>query len=123
MCDCRIFAPCECRDIHYIKNGYRKLHNKLTYSCDIFSLEDFSISIYTFNKKTYTRSTLDAFLLCSTESSKQERICKIEEDLYCEHNNLFLTKDQCRDIFQLCNIGNESVSRYLKKIGFTHVLF
>ena len=45
----------------------------------------------------------------------------VSEDLYCQHDNLYLTLDQFNDLLELIIITNlDGVLKYLLKIGFKY---
>ena len=127
MCNCKKIKNIEYEDCSKtLLYGEAKNRRKLDFILEFKPLEaevGIWISYHSeeYDSQVESQFYLDDFILraCSDEKGTRELSCRVEMDIYCRHSNIFLTKDQCENLFQLCALGSAiGVLRYFKKIGF-----
>lgn len=111
-CDCKIFEL-----VYLCKDFWTKKDSKIAKTASSIIINKNYITF--FIHATILNDEDRSDLRCSTSNKVVDELNTINDDLYCEHNELFLTREQASDIFELCMTRSFlSVIAYMKKLGF-----
>ena len=117
MCDCKQIK--ECVDLKLIEDQTLMQYKLMLYS----KWEGNETFIFVIrNNYSYLEGNYLDIFRCGTGIERDAIInpkCNVVKDLYCVHNNIYLTVEQCQDIFIFCDVHNlAGLAKYLQRIGF-----